>query len=353
MTEVKNLVKRYGNKVALDDVSFTINEGEILGLLGPNGAGKSTTMNIMTGYICSNQGEVIIDGCEISRDPIRAKSKIGYLPEQPPLYPDMTVKGYLSFMFDLKKVKPSIDESEQSGNYGNNKKLYKQEHIKQICELVGISDVYNRIIKNLSKGYKQRVGLAQALLGSPKLIILDEPTVGLDPKQIIEMRDLIKNLRNKHTVILSSHVLSEIQAVCDRVVVINNGKVVADDKTENLYSTTSVKENRLVCKIEGSPDNVCAILAGIEGVLSVDVIGEIETSIYQYSIVYGPDSDIRRNVSLTMAENSCPVIEMKLEEHSLEDAFLKLTQQEAYISTEKESIVENSEETSENGGENQ
>ena len=197
MIEVKNLKKRYGNKLAVNDVSFTVENGEILGFLGPNGAGKSTTMNIITGYLSSTEGTVTIDGCEILEDPIGAKSKIGYLPEFPPLYPDMTVIKYLEFMYDLKKVK-----------------LPKKAHIAEVCDLVKITHVKDRVIKNLSKGYKQRVGLAQALLGNPELLILDEPTVGLDPKQIIEIRNLIKSLGKKHTVILSSHVLPEVQATC-------------------------------------------------------------------------------------------------------------------------------------------
>ena len=196
MIEVKNLSKKYGSKTALDDINFTVNDGEILGFLGPNGAGKSTTMNIITGYISSTEGTVTVDGDEIMENPIAVKRKIGYLPEQPPLYLDMTVKAYLSFMYDLKKVK-----------------LSKTQHIEEICKVVKIDDVYNRIIKHLSKGYKQRVGIAQALLGDPKLLILDEPTVGLDPNQIIEIRNLIKSLGKKHTIILSSHVLSEIQTV--------------------------------------------------------------------------------------------------------------------------------------------
>lgn len=233
MIEVKNLVKQYGDKLAVDHISFTVQDGEILGFLGPNGAGKSTTMNIITGYLSSTEGTVTIDGCEILDDPIGAKSKIGYLPEIPPLYMDMTVKRYLDFMYDLKKVT-----------------LPRQAHIKDVCDLVKITHVYNRVIKNLSKGYKQRVGLAQALLGNPPLLILDEPTVGLDPKQIIEIRNLIRSLGKKHTVILSSHVLSEVQATCDRVIVINNGQIVADDTEENL-SKNLTGEHRLLARIEG------------------------------------------------------------------------------------------------------
>ena len=217
MIEVKNLTKNYGDKRAVDNISFTANDGEILGFLGPNGAGKSTTMNILTGYISSTSGSALINGVDILEDPIKAKSNIGYLPELPPLYLDMTVKSYLNFIFDLKKCK-----------------LPRKSHLTDICELCKITDVKERIIKHLSKGYKQRVGLAQALIGNPPVLILDEPTVGLDPKQMVEIRTLIKKLGKNHTVILSSHILSEIQAVCDRVVIINKGEIAADDTAGNL-----------------------------------------------------------------------------------------------------------------------
>ena len=222
MIEVINLTKRYGDKKAVDNISFKAEDGEVLGFLGPNGAGKSTTMNILTGYISCTDGKALIDGVDILEDPIKAKKQIGYLPELPPLYMDMTVKEYLYFVYDLKKCK-----------------LPKVSHLKDICGLVKIDHVYNRIIKNLSKGYRQRVGLAQALIGNPKVLILDEPTVGLDPKQIIEIRTLIRKLGKNHTVILSSHILSEVQAVCDKIIVINEGKVVANDTEEHLSQKLS------------------------------------------------------------------------------------------------------------------
>ena len=222
MIEVKNLTKYYGDHLAVDNVSFNVEEGEILGLLGPNGAGKSTTMNMLTGYISSSSGQALINGIDILEDPIRAKANIGYLPELPPLYLDMTVMGYLNFVYDLKKCK-----------------LPRKSHLKEICSLCKIDDVANRIIKHLSKGYRQRVGLAQALVNNPPVLILDEPTVGLDPKQIIEIRTLMKKLGKRHTMILSSHILTEIQAVCDRVVIINKGKVAANDTTENLSKSIS------------------------------------------------------------------------------------------------------------------
>ena len=229
MIEVRNLTKHYGDKIAVNDISFTVEDGEILGFLGPNGAGKSTTMNMLTGYISSTSGTALINGIDILDDPIKAKANIGYLPEIPPLYIDMTVKSYLNFIFDLKKCK-----------------LPRKAHLSDICELCKVTDVKDRIIKHLSKGYKQRVGLAQALIGNPPVLVLDEPTVGLDPKQIIEIRNLIKKLGRTHTVILSSHILSEIQAVCDRVIIINKGEIAADDTADNLSKKISA-DHRLFC----------------------------------------------------------------------------------------------------------
>lgn len=313
MIEVKGLCKNYGSKKAISDISFTVNDGEIMGFLGPNGAGKSTTMNIITGYISSTAGTVTVDGDEIMENPIAVKKNIGYLPEQPPLYLDMTVKAYLSFMYDLKKVK--ID---------------KQQHIGQICKLVKIDDVYNRVIKHLSKGYKQRVGLAQALLGEPKLLILDEPTVGLDPNQIIEIRDLVKSLGKSHTIILSSHVLSEIQSVCDRVIVINNGKVVADDTTANLSSRLSA-ENRLVLTIEGEKDSVIAALKEVTGVTDVSFIRQNTDSSAEYVVSYDKAQDVRKFVFSKMAAINCPIISMSNDSMTLEDVFRKLTQEESSI----------------------
>lgn len=313
MIEVKGLCKNYGSKKAISDISFTVNDGEIMGFLGPNGAGKSTTMNIITGYISSTAGTVTVDGDEIMENPIAVKKNIGYLPEQPPLYLDMTVKAYLSFMYDLKKVK-----------------LDKQQHIGQICKLVKIDDVYNRVIKHLSKGYKQRVGLAQVLLGEPKLLILDEPTVGLDPNQIIEIRDLVKSLGKSHTIILSSHVLSEIQSVCDRVIVINNGKVVADDTTANLSSRLSA-ENRLVLTIEGEKDSVIAALKEVTGVTDVSFIRQNTDSSAEYVVSYDKAQDVRKFVFSKMAAINCPIISMSNDSMTLEDVFRKLTQEESSI----------------------
>ncbi len=306
MIEVQGLTKRYGSKVAVDDISFTVNEGEILGFLGPNGAGKSTTMNILTGYLSSDIGSVKIGDADILDDPMEAKKKIGYLPENPPLYLDMTVKEYLDFVYDLKKVK-----------------IPRKRHINEICELVKITDVYNRIIKNLSKGYKQRVGLAQALIGNPNVLILDEPTVGLDPKQIIEIRNLIKKLGKKHTVILSSHILPEIQAVCDRVIIINRGKIVADDTAENLSANMSDDHHHLVT-IEGPENEVYKTLSTIPGMKEVTTLGNRGNGMFEYSLEAKEGADIRRELFKRMAGRNWPIMALKSTELTLEDIFLKL-----------------------------
>ena len=308
MVEVKNLTKCYGDIRAVDDISFTVDTGEVLGFLGPNGAGKSTTMNIITGYISSTSGTVTVDGSEILENPKETKKKIGYLPEIPPLYPDMTVRKYLEFMFDLKKVK-----------------LPKKEHIDEVMRLVQISDKESRIIKNLSKGYRQRVGFAQALLGNPPVLILDEPTVGLDPKQIIEIRKLIRGLGKKHTVIFSSHVLSEVSATCDRVIVISEGRIVADAKTEEL-SKSFADVQKLSLTVEGGSSDVLGEIKKIPGVKKYVKLRDVSDKIAEYSVEYGNDADIRRDVFSAMARIGCPILEMKSGNESLEDMFLKLTQ---------------------------
>ena len=242
MIKIDHLVKHFGNKKAVNDITFTVGEGEIVGFLGPNGAGKSTTMNILTGYLSSTSGSAFIDGIDILENPIEAKKKIGFLPEQPPLYLDMTVEEYLNFVYELKGCT-----------------LNRKKHIAEICEVVQISHVYKRIIKNLSKGYKQRVGIAQALIGNPKVIIFDEPTIGLDPKQIIEIRNLIRSLGKNHTVILSTHILPEAQAVCDRIIIINEGKLIANEKRENL-SNLIQGNRRFEVKICGPAKEVVSTL---------------------------------------------------------------------------------------------
>lgn len=307
MIEVQNLTKQYGSKKAVDDLSFTIKDGEILGFLGPNGAGKSTTMNMLTGYISSTSGKALINGIDILDDPIAAKKNIGYLPEIPPLYLDMTVKDYLNFIYDLKKCR-----------------LPRKAHLEDVCSLVMINDVYNRIIRNLSKGYKQRVGLAQALIGNPPILILDEPTVGLDPKQIIEIRTLIKKLGKKHTVILSSHILPEIQAVCDRIIIINGGKIAADDTTENLTKNIST-DHRVIARIDGPREEILKMIKGISGVVSVVADMEREKGIFDYEIEAREDTDIRRELFKRVAARNWVILGLKTSEMTLEDIFLKIT----------------------------
>lgn len=317
MVEVKNLTKRYGSSVAVDDVSFTAESGEILGFLGPNGAGKSTTMNIITGYLSSNSGTVTVDGCEILEDPNGAKSKIGYLPEIPPLYIDMKVKEYLSFMFDLKRVR-----------------LPKQKHLEEVCTVARITDVSNRLIRNLSKGYRQRVGLAQALIGNPPVLILDEPTVGLDPQQIIEMRTLIKGLGKKHTVILSSHILSEIEATCDRVIVINKGKLVADARTSDITRSLAGSWN-LMLQVEGSETAVVSAIKTISDVSRVRKMRTVDRNSNEYLVEPTGNIDIRKQVFNVLSNANLPILMMKNAELSLEEAFLKLTNTDSLISAEK------------------
>lgn len=335
MIEVKNLTKHYGDKKAVNDISFVVNDGEILGFLGPNGAGKSTTMNMLTGYISSTSGSVLINGVDVLEDPIKAKANIGYLPELPPLYLDMTVKSYLNFVFDLKKCK-----------------LPRKSHLTDICELCKITDVKDRIIKHLSKGYKQRVGLAQALIGNPPVLILDEPTVGLDPKQMVEIRTLIKKLGRNHTVILSSHILSEIQAVCDRVIIINKGEIAADDTAANLSKKIST-DHRLIVRIEGNKDEILFELRKIPGLKYVRADMEREKDVYEYEMEAEEDIDLRREVSRLVNKMNWTILLMNSAEITLEDIFLKITMGEGvseHIKKLKES--KSSQNETENGGNN-
>ena len=307
MIEVKNLTKRYGANVALDNVSFSVEEGEILGFLGPNGAGKSTTMNIVTGYLSSTEGTVTVGGYDILENPNEAKKLIGYLPEIPPLYMDMTVKEYLNFMYDLKKVT-----------------LPREKHIQEICRLVKIQNVYKRLIGNLSKGYKQRVGIAQALLGNPPVLILDEPTVGLDPKQIIEIRKLINDLGRNHTVILSSHILPEVQAVCERVIIINNGKLVADGATDRLAHDLS-NDHRLIIRVAGPENEVTHALSGMAHMKEVLCYGEKEPGVFEFSIETKMDYDVRRDLFALLTRKGWPLMALRTTDLTLEDVFLRLT----------------------------
>jgi len=311
MIEVNDLTKKYGETAVVDHINFTVGDGEILGFLGPNGAGKSTTMNMLTGYLSSTSGTAKIAGIDILEDPIEAKKHIGYLPEHPPLYLDMTVKEYLDFMYDLKKV---------TGN--------RKEHIMEICRQVKIDHVYGRAIKNLSKGYRQRVGIAQALLGSPDILILDEPTVGLDPKQIIDIRTLIKELGEKHTVILSSHILPEVQAVCERVIVINRGKLVADDTPDNLSRSMST-DHKLILRVDGPEEEVYRLLSKIPGMLEVAKLGVREDGVYDFSVEARKGEDIRREIFKRLAERGWPILSMRSAELTLEDIFLQLVDDSA------------------------
>lgn len=312
MIEVRNLSKSYGSKLAVDNISFTANESEILGFLGPNGAGKSTTMNILTGYLSSSGGEALINGIDVLEDPVGAKKNIGYLPEQPPLYQDMTVNEYLNFVYDLKKCR-----------------LPKRSHLNEICSLVKITDVQKRVIRNLSKGYRQRVGVAQALVGNPSTLILDEPTVGLDPKQIIEIRTLIRKLGKNHTVILSSHILSEVQAVCDRIVVIDKGKLVANDTAENLSRSLSA-DHKLTVQIEGANKEVQSLLKQIPDMVEVHMNREVEKGVFEYELNAKEGADVRREVFKRMAARNYPILLMRGSELTLEEIFLKLTTGDFY-----------------------
>ena len=311
MIEVKNLVKRYGDHTAVDHLSFEIEKGKIYGFLGPNGAGKSTTMNMITGYIASTEGTVVIDGHDILEEPEEAKKCIGYLPEMPPLYFDMTVLEYLKFVADLKKIP----------------KDKKASMIEEIMDMVKITDMKNRLIKNLSKGYRQRVGIAQAVLGYPEVIILDEPTVGLDPKQINEIRDLIKGLKQKHTVILSSHILSEVSAVCDYVLIISHGKLVASDTPENL-GKLAAGSNNLNLLVKGQKDTIRAALEAVEGVKEVTVKKSPEEGVYAITVGTEENMDVREKVFYSMVNAGCPILEMQSRKVSLEEIFLELTESE-------------------------
>ena len=311
MIKIEHLVKNYGSNCAVDDISFEIKKGEIVGFLGPNGAGKSTTMNILTGYLSSTTGVVEVAGLNVLDNPLEAKKHIGYLPEQPPLYLDMTVEEYLIFNYNLKGCT-----------------LNRTKHLEEICDVVKIRDVYKRLIRNLSKGYRQRVGIAQALIGNPEIIIFDEPTVGLDPKQIIEVRNLLRNLGRDHTVILSTHILQEVQAVCDRIIIINKGKIVADELTENI--TRAVESNRrFQLKICGPQKEVLNMLRQKPGILHAELLPGRDGDAYSYTIECDHGVDIRKSLFYTLAEKNWPLIGMEAMGMSLEDIFVAIVDQSA------------------------
>ena len=317
MIEVKGLSKRYGTHLAVKDVSFNIRKGEVIGFLGPNGAGKSTIMNILTGYLSLSEGQVKIDGFDIMENPEEAKKRIGYLPEIPPLYIDMKVKEYLNFIYDLKKVK-----------------FPKKAHIDEIMKLIKIDNVQNRLIKNLSKGYRQRVGFAQALIGNPDILILDEPTVGLDPKQIIEIRNLISRLGKNHTIILSSHILSEIQAVSKRVIIINKGQIIADDLPENLSNRLS-SDSSLVARIECNEKDMLDALSTVQGVKNVMSMGCKESGSFDYLIEPEENCDIRKAVFERVVSRGKSILSLTTNKLSLEQVFLRLTEAESYEKSRK------------------
>jgi ABC-2 type transport system ATP-binding protein len=309
LIKIENLIKSYGNYNALKSINLEVKEGEILGLLGPNGAGKSTTMNIITGYISATEGSVQIDEFDIFKSPIEAKKRMGYLPEIPPLYPDMTVEEYLLFVSKLKKVPKSNIKNQ----------------INTIIHSTRLQDVRGRLIKNLSKGYKQRVGLAQAIVGNPEVLILDEPTVGLDPKQIIEIRNLIKELGKKHTIILSSHILSEVSAICDRVIIINKGVIVAEGTPEQLSKKLSYS-NKISIRIKGTVNNVEDVLKDITDIESIKNEGMKESNTVDFLIESKNNADVRESIFNAFSKAGMPILMLKPENLTLEEIFLEVTE---------------------------
>ena len=307
MIEVKNVTKKYGKAVAVEDISFTINEGEIVGLLGPNGAGKSTTMNILTGYIEQTAGKVTIEGYNTLKKPKKAKKQIGYMPEGVPLYTDLTVKEFVTYMAELKQV---------------NKKERK-EKVQKVIEQTGLKEVENKLTRNLSRGYKQRVSMAGALVGEPKILILDEPTVGLDPKQITEIRNLIKELGKTHTVILSSHILSEVSQICNKVIIINKGKIVAIDTPENLENKVS-QNNCIYVTVEDTENKIESMKEKIKEIKNIELVQENEDKTKQYLIEADKDIDLRKKIFSEFAKENITIFEMKKADTTLEDAFIKL-----------------------------
>ena len=307
MIEVKNVTKKYGSFVAVDDISFTINDGEVVGFLGPNGAGKSTTMNMITGYIEQTEGNIIVDGFDTLKKSKKAKKEIGYMPEGVPLYTDLTVKEFVTYMAELRKVDRKT----------------KKENVQKVLKETGLDQMQNKLIKNLSRGQKQRVSLAGTLVADPKILILDEPTVGLDPKQITEIRSLIKNLGKKHTVILSSHILSEVSQICDRVIIINKGKIVAIDTPENLEK--KVSDNNIVyVTVEDKENKIDGIKEKITGIKEIKLIKENQDKTKQYEITGESDVNLNKTIFNEFAKENITIVEIKKAEATLEDAFMKI-----------------------------
>ena len=314
MIKIEHLAKQYGRIKAVNDISFEIHDGEIVGFLGPNGAGKSTTMNILCGYLSCSAGKAEINGMDILENPLEAKKQIGFLPEQPPLYMDMTVEEYLNFIYDLKDTT-----------------LKRDEHLAEICEVTGIAHMRKRLIRNLSKGYKQRVGIAQALIGNPSVLIFDEPTVGLDPKQIVEVRNLIRSLGKKHTVILSTHILSEVQAVCDRIIIISKGTIVANEKTEEI-SKAVTNVSKLTAKICGPEKEILSAIRSLAGVSSVSCLGKKDLDSSTFVVESQPGIDLRKPLFNLMAANNYPIIGLEAQGLNLEDVFITAVEEEEPVS---------------------
>lgn len=324
MIEVTNLTKKYGNHLAVDHISFNVKKGKIYGFLGPNGAGKTTTMNMITGYIAATEGEVKVNGHDIFEEPELAKKSIGYLPELPPVYMEMTPEEYLKFAAELKGVE----------------KAKRKAMVEDVMNMTGVTQMRKRLIKNLSKGYRQRVGLAQALLGYPEILILDEPTVGLDPKQIIEMRELIKSLKENHTIILSSHILTEISEVCDEVIIITDGKLVASDSLANLARLSELKNNQINLTVKGNEKVIIECIRKINGVKSFKYTPSVtEDGAIDIIVERKPDMDIREAIFFAMAEAKCPIISMHVDKKSLEDIFLDMIK--TADNNKQEAIMEN------------
>ena len=311
MIEVKNVTKKYGKFTAVDNISFTIKDGEVVGFLGPNGAGKSTTMNMITGFIEPTDGTIEVNGYDIMKKTKKAKKQIGYMPENVPLYMDLTVKEFVSYMAELKLVERKV----------------RKEEVNQAIKETGLEEVQNKLIKNLSRGYKQRVSMAGALVGNPDVLILDEPTVGLDPKQIIEIRNLIRNLGKKHTVILSSHILSEISQICERVIIINKGKIVAIDTPANLEEKTK-EQNILYVTVEDKEEKMPNIKGKIEDIKELEMIKDNEDGTKQYKIVSDTKKDVRKSLFEVLPKEGITIFELKKAESTLEDAFIKLVDKE-------------------------
>ena len=306
MIKVEHLTKQYGDRYAVNDISFEVKKGEIVGFLGPNGAGKSTTMNILTGYLSSTSGKAMVDGMDILEHPLAVKKKVGFLPETPPLYLEMTVKEYLNFIYDLKKCN-----------------LNRKAHILEVCRVVKIEDAMDRMIKNLSKGYRQRVGIAGAIIGNPEVIIFDEPTNGLDPKQIIDIRNLIRELGKERTIILSTHILSEVKAVCDRILIINDGKIVADELTENIEGALR-GNRRLAIRIEGPSASVLSSIKKIAGVIYAEISVEHEDGSASYIVESKNNVDLRKPIFYMLAKNSWPILSLEFTGANLEDIFISV-----------------------------